>query len=186
MAQKTSYGALIPVAVTAVLFAAVISLWVISGPGSEPPAPAAGPIELPAETVTADFSVAFLPVLLAADAPVSASIAEDLTGRVTHALSELEGLRVAPVGAAAVYAQGVERPSVREISKALDVRYIYQAIIEGDLSEVRIRAQLADGVSGRVLWSGSFRAQPDTVLDLYRKITEAVWDEFDMDFSGLL
>ena len=180
-------GALIPVAVAGALFALVIVLWVVGGPGSEPPADALEPDQQLAEPGdSVGFSFAVLPVLLAPDAAVSAATAEELTRLITRALPEMDGVRVAPLSAAAVYPQGGARPGVAEISQALGVRYVLQARIEGGATDIQIRAQLADGKTGEVLWSRIFRAQLDSVLDIYVGLTEAVWDEFDLEFSGLL
>ena len=88
MATKKPYGPLIPVAVTGVLFAAVIALWLTNGPGRRAPTPVA--IEA-GETVEVEaqpadplgFSFAILPFLLGPDAPVSAATAAELTDLVT-------------------------------------------------------------------------------------------------------
>jgi TolB-like protein len=193
MAARESSGALIPVAVTGVLFAGVIALWITNGPGTQAPTIVATEPEQVAEVLPQPqsvdplgFSFAILPFLLTADSPVSAATAAELTGLVTYSLAEIEGVRVIARAEAAVFAPEAERPGVQAISEALEVRYVYQARIEGNQNNVIINTQLADGRTGEVLYLKTYRAPIDAVLDLFRPLTEAIWDEFDMEFSGLL
>ena len=191
MATKKPYGLLIPVAVTGVLFAAVIALWLTNGPGRRAPTPVA--IEA-GETVEVEaqpadqlgFSFAILPFLLGPDAPVSAATAAELTDLVTYSLGEMAGVRVVDGAKAAAFAPQADRPAVQTISAALEARYVYQARIERDQSGVLIKTQLADGRTGEVLYLKTYRSQIDGVLELFVALTEAIWDEFDLEFSGLL
>jgi len=193
MALRKSNGALIPVTVTGVLFAGVIALWITNGPESEGPTIVATEVGQVAEGITQaqpvdplGFSFAVLPFLLAPDSPVSAATAAELTDLVTYSLAEMAGVRVISGARAAVFGVEVERPGVQTISEALEVRYVYQARIEGDQTSVVIKTQLADGRTGEILYLKTYRAQIDSILDLVRPLTEAIWDEFDLEFSGLL
>ena len=191
MATKKLFAPLIPVAVTGVLFAAVLALWLTNGPGTQAPNPVAIEAEqtFEGEARPADplgFSFAILPFILAPEAPVTAATAAELTELVTQALGEMAGIRVIAGGEARVFSPQAERPAVQVISGALEVRYVYQARIEGDQSGVQVEAQLADGKTGEILWVETYRSTVDGVLDLFVALTEAIWDEFDMEFSGLL
>ena len=181
MAKRRIIGPLITGLVTAALFAAVLAIW-FSAPPEAPNADQQPPEAL----IAGEFSVAVLPILVAQNTPVTADVAADLTRRVVRALREMPDIRVSTASETSAFALEARRPIVGEIAIALGVRYVFQAVIEGDQDNVQVKGHLADGMTGFVLWSGTYWTQPDAVLDLYIKLTEAIWDEFDLEFSGLL
>lgn len=180
MADRDSYGALIPVAIGAVLFAGVIALWVAYGPGYEPPVDELVVAAVPEAQEAPDGpSIAVLPFIIRASSVVAPGVADNLGDQVTKNLAAAQGLTVAPDEATSAFGDGV-RPSVGEISFALGVRYVFQAMIDGDENDVRVDARLDDGMTGDTLWTGSFWAERLTLFELHGEISDAILSEMGL------
>ena len=174
-----AYGTLIPVAVTGVLSAAVIGLWISA---QSDPEQAAGEVEVAAIVPEAPSrpSIAVLPFVVRADSDVPPEIVEELADQVTKNLMSAAGLTVSPRDAVAVYEGGV-RPSVGEISYELRVRYIVQVMVDGQANDLRVDARLDDGMTGYTLWTGSFWAERFTLFDLHGEISDAILKEIGLE-----
>jgi TolB-like protein len=166
------------VAIAIVLCAGVIALWITSGTESEPqtdevviapvvPDPPQGP------------TIAVLPFMIQASSNIVPSLATNLGEQVTKNLAAAETLHLAPKESVSAFSEGV-RPSVGEISYALGVRYVFQAMIDGEGNDVRVDARLDDGMTGDTVWTGSFWAERLTLFELHAQIADAILNELGL------
>ncbi len=178
MANRNSNSALIPVAIAIVLFAGVIALWITNGPGSEPPIDEVMTAAVVPEAPQGP-SIAVLPFVIRASSNIEPGVANNLGEQVTKNLAAAEELSVAHKEAVSAFGDGV-RPSVGEISYALGVRYVFQAMIDGEGNDVRVDARLDDGMTGDTVWTGSFWAERLTLFELHAQIADAILNELGL------
>ena len=115
-------------------------------------------------------SVAVLPLANFTGDPSLAYLGEGVSGMLIGQLGRLPGLSVA--GRSESWPYGDGKKPAREIAAALGV----DTLVEGQLSlagpRARVELSLLDGTSGFVLWSRSFEADRDELLDLQGQMAD--------------
>ncbi len=106
---------------------------------------------------------------------------DGMTEAIIAQLARLEGLRV--ISRTSVMRFRGSEKSLTEIADELGV----DAIVEGSVlkagNEVRITAQLIDGLSDEHLWANSFEKQLDQVLSLQRNVASAIAEQIKWTFE---
>jgi len=179
MAKSSIGGALIPVAVTGVMFAVVLGIFFGAQSGPEQGEDDKVDVAAIAPGAPIGPGIAVLPFVVRANSSVAPGVVNNLADQVTKNLMSAEGLVVSPKVDVAQYTDGV-RPSLGEMSYQLRVRYIFQAMIYGEGNEIRVEARLDDGMTGYTLWTGSFWAERVTLFDLHGEISNAILKEIGL------
>lgn len=110
------------------------------------------------------------------DAPADAAFAEGVGEELVHLLSRVPGLRVTARRSALQFKD--QTVPMTEIASRLQVGYLVDGSVRRTGERVRIGAQLVEGRSGAVLWSGQFErdledtmaAQTDLALQIGRSL----------------
>ncbi|MHA7817383.1 MAG: tetratricopeptide repeat protein [Pseudohaliea sp.] len=132
--------------------------------GGEAPAAAAG--------AAAGPSVAVLPFLDLSEDGGKPWLAVGVSDTILHHLAQVRSIRVAARTSAAVAAE--RELTVPEIARALDVSLVLEGSVQQAGDDVRIIAQLIDGVNGSHLWSKTFRGSTQEVFALQESVARAV------------
>ena len=115
----------------------------------------------PAEA--AHLSIVVLPFTNLAGDPNQDYFADGITDNLTTDLSRIRNSFVIARNTAFTF-KG-KNIDVKEISKALDVRYILEGSVQRDQNRVRVNAQLIDGETGAHLWGDRFE---ESIADLFK------------------
>ncbi|MEZ5922136.1 MAG: winged helix-turn-helix domain-containing protein [Parvularculaceae bacterium] len=94
-----------------------------------------------------------------------AYFSDGLTEEILNVLARVDGLAVASRTSAFAYSAG-DRPSIRQIAQALQVRHILEGSVRKAGDRVRITAQLIDANTDAHLWSETYDREL-TVKDLF-------------------
>lgn len=117
-------------------------------------------------------SIAVLPFdNLSGDAEQS-YFADGITEDLITDLSKVSGLFVIARNSTFVY-KGKSR-DVREIAKALGVRYVLEGSVRKSGAEIRVNAQLIDAVSGGHVWADRYDGDLKNIFGLQDKVTRNV------------
>lgn len=117
-------------------------------------------------------SIAVLPFENMSGDPEDDWFVDGMTADITTDLSQISGLFVTARNSSFVYRD--RHHSVREISEELGVRYLLEGSVQRSSDQIRIRASLVDGISGRQLWSERFDEPRKSVFELQDRITNRV------------
>ena len=128
--------------------------------------PAGQALPLPAQP-----SLVVLP-FEAGDAPEQRDFAHGMTHDVITRIGRMRLFFVIARGTAFRYAS--HAVDVREVARALGVRYVVQGRVRFDGSGVRTDVSLADAAEGRELWAEQFRRKREDVSALQEDITDLV------------
>jgi TolB-like protein/tRNA A-37 threonylcarbamoyl transferase component Bud32 len=100
-------------------------------------------------------------------------LADGVSDELATALGRLPGVHLAARSAAYRY-RGQRDADVREIGKALQVRYVVQGTLRRVDQQLRVSAQLTDAETGRELWSDNFDRSTSDVFRMQDDITAAI------------
>jgi TolB-like protein/tRNA A-37 threonylcarbamoyl transferase component Bud32 len=100
-------------------------------------------------------------------------LADGVSDELATALGKLPGIQLAARSASYRY-RGRRDADVREIGKALQVRYVVQGTLRRVDQQLRVSAQLTDAETGRELWSDTFDRTTQDVFRLQDDIREAI------------
>jgi adenylate cyclase len=100
------------------------------------------------------------------------SIADGVVEEITATLSRVRDFQVTARNSA--YAYKGRAIDVREVSRALGVRYVLEGSLRKAGERVRVTAQLIDAGSGTHLWADSYDGQIDNLFDFEDQIAERV------------
>ncbi|MEX0852292.1 MAG: hypothetical protein WD036_03290 [Bauldia sp.] len=104
--------------------------------------------------------------------PEADSIADGVVEEITATLSRIRDFMVIARNSAYVY-KG--RPhDVREVARALGVRYVLEGSLRKSGDQVRVTAQLIDAENGAHIWADSFRGKADNIFEFEDRIAESV------------
>ena len=137
---------------------------------------AAAPTADPTAAQPSARTLAVLAFANLGDDPADAVFAEGVGEELVHVLSRVTGLRVTARRSALQF-QGKSVP-MAEMARQLQVSYLVDGSVRRTGERVRIGAQLVDGGSGAVLWSGQFEremkdamaAQGDLALQIAQQL----------------
>jgi adenylate cyclase len=104
--------------------------------------------------------------------PAAESIADGVVEEITATLSRVREFKV--VARNSAYAYKGRPADVREIARALGVRYVLEGSLRKSHDRVRVTAQLIDADSGAHLWADSYDGQVDNLFDFEDEIAEQV------------
>ena len=161
--RRITTGALVvAVAAVTVVAIAAVTIWRSRGGG---PAAADG------------ASLAVLPFANVGGDSAQDYLADGMSDELATAIGKLPGVRLATRSVAYHY-RGRRDLDVRELGKALGVKYVVQGSVRGGGSRLRVSAQMSDASTGVELWSDTYERESRDVFavqdDITRAITEAL------------
>jgi adenylate cyclase len=117
-------------------------------------------------------TIAVLPFDNMSGDPSVDSIADGVVEEITATLSRVRDFQVTARNSA--YAYKGRAVDIREVSKALGVRYVLEGSLRKAGERVRVTAQLIDAGSGTHLWADSYDGAIDNLFDFEDQIAERV------------
>lgn len=126
-----------------------------------------------------DLSVAVLPFENRTGDPGASYISDGLAASVASDLARARDLFVAP--AMSAFAQRGNPNGVRGVSQALGVRFVLQGQVQRSGERLHVEVQLADGHSGRQLWSDALDGTVADILALQDRVTARVVNSIRRD-----
>jgi adenylate cyclase len=132
----------------------------------------AAPPGSPALSLPDRPSVAVLPFDNMSADPEQEFFADGITEDITTALSRLRGLFV--IARNSSFAYKGKAVDVREVGRALGVRYVLEGSVRRSGQRLRITAQLAESATGQHLWADKYDGASEDVFDLQDRITADV------------
>ncbi len=136
-------------------------------PRSETAAPAPKPLALPSRP-----SVAVLPFDNMGGDPEQTYFADGVTEDLITDLSKVQGLFV--IARNSTFAYKGKARDVREVARALGVRYVLEGSVRRSGGEVRVNAQLVDATTGGHVWADRYDGDMKNVFALQDKVTRNV------------
>jgi adenylate cyclase len=143
---------------------------------NSPPAPSGIDPSLPEKP-----SIAVLPFKVLSEDSRMAFLAEGLVEDVGALLARIAGFVVISHASSSAFHN--TSMTVSDISRQLGVRYVVIGSVRPLELGVRISAQLTEGMSGRVLWSGQFEKQRESAIDLQDDITRGILSELEPELT---
>ena len=117
-------------------------------------------------------SIAVLPFVNMSADPDQAYFADGITEDLITDLSKVAGLFVIARNSTFVY-KG-KAIDIREVAKALGVRYVLEGSVRRSVDEVRINAQLIDATTGGHVWADRYDGDLKNIFALQDKVTRHV------------
>jgi TolB-like protein/tetratricopeptide (TPR) repeat protein len=125
----------------------------------------------PIGTVTANKSIAVMPLVNISHDTSDAYFAAGMTAEVTNALSRIPGLRVAS-GNDGVARDQAANPT--DIGKALNVNMVLFGTVQRDKTRLRVTARLVNTADGFTVWSDMFERDSKDVFKVQDDISTAI------------
>jgi TolB-like protein/class 3 adenylate cyclase len=139
-------------------------------------APGVAALRLPAKP-----SIAVLPFDNIGGDPEQAYFADGMTDDLITDLSKVAGLFVIARNSTFAY-KGTSR-DVREIGKALGVRYVLEGSVRRAGGDVRVNAQLIDTASGGQVWAERYDGELQNIFGLQDKVARSVVSALAVELS---
>ncbi len=117
-------------------------------------------------------SVAVLPFENMGGDPEQAYFADGMTEDLITDLSKVAGLLV--IARNSTFAYKGKPKDIREIAKALGVRYVLEGSVRRSGREIRVNAQLIDATTGGHLWADRYDGEMKNVFGLQDQVTRNV------------
>jgi TolB-like protein/Flp pilus assembly protein TadD len=117
-------------------------------------------------------SIAVLPFENMGDNPEQAYFADGMTEDLITDLSKVAGLLV--IARNSTFAYKGKPKDIREIAKALGVRYVLEGSVRRSGDEIRVNAQLIDATTGGHVWADRYDGEMKNVFGLQDKVTRNV------------
>jgi adenylate cyclase len=155
-------GILFAAAVILVIFVAAVA-WFAWQHRSNP----SGNVALPDRP-----SIAVLPFDNMGGDPEQAYFADGMTEDLITDLSKVAGLLV--IARNSTFAYKGRAKDIREIAKALGVRYVLEGSVRRSGAELRVNAQLIDATTGAHVWADRYDGEMKNVFGLQDKVTRNV------------
>ncbi len=126
-------------------------------------------------------SIAVLPFLNIGNEISDAYFSEGITDDLITDLAKISGLFIISRNSSFKYkGTGTD---VREVSKALGVRYILEGSVRRSGNRVRVNTQLIDGLSGGQLWAERYEGDMKDVFTLQDRITTRIISALSLKLS---
>jgi adenylate cyclase len=110
--------------------------------------------------------------------------ADSITENIITNLSRFRDLAV--IARHSTFAYKGKRVTIREVSRALGVRYILEGSVQMSGSRVRIVAQLIDGDSSEHLWTERYDRPAENVFAVQDEVTETIVGTLATGYGGRL
>ncbi|MBI2754417.1 MAG: adenylate/guanylate cyclase domain-containing protein [Betaproteobacteria bacterium] len=130
------------------------------------------PAEQSALAIPAKPSIAVLPFENMSGDPEQAYFADGMTEDLITDLSKVAGLLV--IARNSTFAYKGKAKDVREIAKALGVRYVLEGSVRRSGGEIRVNAQLIDATTGGHVWADRYDGDMKSIFGLQDKVTRNV------------
>lgn len=117
-------------------------------------------------------AVAVLPLENLSDDPENQYFSDGITDDIISSAAHIRGIRVLSRGSVKQFRGGDRR--VREIAAQLGVRTVITGSVRRRGADVRIVAEVVDGASGDVLWSGSYDRSLKDIFDVQSDVASCV------------
>lgn len=117
-------------------------------------------------------SIAVLPLDNFSGDPAQQYIADGMTEEIITELGKLEQLQV--VSRSSVMRYRKNRPSIKEIAKALDVSTIIEGSVTREGGRIRVTVQLIDALEDSHIWANSFDNDTTSVLALRSNVAREI------------
>jgi TolB-like protein/Flp pilus assembly protein TadD len=127
-------------------------------------------------------SVAVLPFANLSDDPSQEYFADGMTEDLITDLSKISGLTVISRTSTSGY-KG-RQIDVREVGKALDVRYVIEGSVRKAGEQVRINAQLIDATTGGHLWAERYDGSMSDIFGLQDQVLEKIVASLALKLTG--
>ena len=128
---------------------------------------------VPAPAVGADRpSIAVLPFAYLGGDPAQDFLADGITEDVITGLARLRWLFV--IARNSVYVYKDRAVDVREVARALGVRYVLEGTVRAAGERIRVTGQLVDAETGKHIWAERYDREMQDILTVQDEITERV------------
>jgi adenylate cyclase len=117
-------------------------------------------------------SIAVLPFVNMGGDPEQDYFADGVVEEIISALSRVRSFFV--VARNSTFAFKGKPTDIREVSRALGVRYVLVGSVRKGGDRLRISAQLIDGVGGDHVWADRYEGNVTEIFDLQDRVTEAI------------
>jgi TolB-like protein/class 3 adenylate cyclase/DNA-binding winged helix-turn-helix (wHTH) protein len=148
---------------------AITGAWYIAGDGllDTDRAPAAASMPLPDEP-----SIAVLPFVNTSNEAEYSYFSDGISEDLITDLSKLSGLFVISRNSTFRYKGRVA--DSKQVASELGVRYVLEGSVRRSGEQVRVNAQLIDGINGRQLWAERYDGRLQDVFELQDRITSRI------------
>src|SRR5690606_28408375 len=113
-----------------------------------------------------------LPFRSLSEGPEVVYLVDGLVDEITSGLSRIRSFFVIARGSAQAF-RGTA-PDVREVARALGVRYVVQGSVRAAGRSLRVAVQLIDAPTREEIWAERFEGEWADVFDVQDRITEAI------------
>jgi adenylate cyclase len=117
-------------------------------------------------------SIAVLPFKNLSDDPAQEYFADGLVEELIIDLSKMPGLFV--IARNSTFAYKGKSVDIREVAKALGVRYVLEGSVRKFAGRVRITGQLVEGAGGTHVWADKFEGNIEDIFDLQDQLTDSI------------
>jgi len=123
-------------------------------------------------------SIVILPFTTRAGEAEQDYLADGLAEELITALSKISSLVV--IARATSFAYKGQEPDVREVGRALGVRYVFEGSVRSSAGRTRIAAKLIDAATGQHLWAERYDRALADIFALQDEITLAIVAELEV------
>jgi TolB-like protein len=127
-------------------------------------------------------SIAVLPFVNLSEDPKQEYFVEGMMDDLTTDLSRISGLLVIARNSTLMYKGKSLKP--KQITEELGVRYILEGSVRRSGDEVRVNAQLIDGLTGHHLWAERYDGTIGKIFALQDKITQKIVSALAVRLAG--
>jgi adenylate cyclase len=117
-------------------------------------------------------SIAVLPFKNLSDDPAQEYFADGLVEELIIDLSKMPGLFV--IARNSTFAYKGKAVDIREVAKALGVRYVLEGSVRKFAGRVRITGQLVEGAGGTHVWADKFEGAVEDIFHLQDQLTDSI------------
>jgi TolB-like protein/Flp pilus assembly protein TadD len=128
------------------------------------------------------MSIVVLPFANLSNDPEQQSFADGITEDLTTDLSRLRNVLVISRNTAATYKD--KHVEAKQIGRELGVRYVLEGSVRRSGNQVRVNAQLIDGVTNTHLWAERFDHDVGDLFAIQNEITSRIANALDWELIG--
>jgi len=165
------------------LLVAAVAVGAVGWWRTRPPAPSPAATAEPAPARAKKASIAVLPFVNMSGDKEQQYFSDGMTEDLITDLSKISDLSVISRTSTSGY-KG-RKIDVREIGKALDVRYVIEGSVRKAGERVRINAQLIDTATGGHLWAQRYDGNLKDIFSLQDQVVEKIVGSLALKLSGM-